>query len=218
MHQLIDRLLLLAKVEQPTFKLNREPIALLPLINSLIKDSMPKLQQRRLMMIELTVNHQPAATVIGNTILAHVEATTVYADSFWLLQALQNVLDNAIYFARNNVRIDINTSSEQTVTLTIFNDGKPLPNYALAKVFDRYFSLSHQSLDSTNNQDSPSSANATSNLPKKGTGLGLTLVKQVIEHHGGTVAIDNIEDNVNTNQAAGVLFSITLPLAKPLKV
>ncbi len=226
MHQLIDRLLLLAKVEQPTFKLNREPIALLPLLSSLIKDSTPKLQQRQLPAIELFINSQ---LPIKEDILKNdlMEKTTVYADSFWLLQALQNVLDNAIYFAQNNVSFNIDTHIEQVVTLTVFNDGKPLPDYALTKAFDRYFSLSHQrnvnqnsAYQSNNqaNQTTESKAEQNSTLqttPKKGTGLGLTLVKQVIEHHGGTVAIDNVEGDANLS--AGVIFSITLPLAKPSK-
>ncbi len=228
MQQLIDRLLLLAKVEQPTFKLNREPIALLPLLNSLIKDSMPKLQQRQLPAIALFINN----TLLNNAEIIQsdfIEKTTVFADSFWLLQALQNVLDNAIYFAENKVVFNIDTNVEQAVTLTVFNDGKPLPDYALTKVFDRYFSLSHQRaihMNSTfQNSNQPSqNYNYTNNqnptmqtTPKKGTGLGLTLVKQVIEHHGGTVAIDNVKGDANANSSAGVIFSITLPLPKPSK-
>ncbi len=216
MQQLIDRLLLLAKVEQPTFKLNRQPIALLTLLNSLMKDSMPKLQQRQLPAIKLFINNKLSNNddIIQSDF---IEKTTVYADSFWLLQALQNVLDNAIYFAENNVSFNIDTHVERAVTLTIFNDGKPLPDYALTKVFDRYFSLSHQSqtisIGSINDPESDQT-NLSKNIPKKGTGLGLTLVKQVIEHHGGIVAIDNIDSDISTHQIAGVLFSITLPLAK----
>lgn len=199
--QLIDRLLLLAKVEQPTFKLNRQPISLIPLLDSLVKNSNPKLQQRQLPAIDLTINHQSFdATTMDNSAKNDlIEKTTVYADSFWLVQALQNVLDNAIHFADRSVSFDIETSAEQVITLSIFNDGKPLPDYALTKVFDRYFSLSHHSQN-----------NVTHSLPKKGTGLGLTLVKQVIEHHSGTVAISNVA--TTDRQAAGVLFNITLPL------
>ena len=227
MQQLIDRLLLLAKVEQPTFKLNRQPIALLTLLNSLMKDSMPKLQQRQLPAIKLFINNK----LSNNTDIIQsdfIEKTTVYADSFWLLQALQNVLDNAIYYAKSSISFNVDTTAEQAITLTLFNDGKPLPEYALTKVFNRYFSLSHQRYaNQSTTQLKPTSQNHDSTydqysaiqaIPRKGTGLGLTLVKQVIEHHGGTVAIDNVLADSKTNQSAGVLFSITLPLAKLLKV
>ncbi|MGB5876354.1 MAG: histidine kinase dimerization/phospho-acceptor domain-containing protein, partial [Psychrobacter nivimaris] len=53
MQQLIDRLLLLAKVEQPTFKLNRQLTPLLPLLQSLIKDNTAKQQQQNLYPIDI---------------------------------------------------------------------------------------------------------------------------------------------------------------------
>ncbi len=217
MQQLIDRLLLLAKVEQPTFKLNRQPIPLLPLLQRLAKDNAAKLQQQRLVPIKLYINDKPLTEI-------HIDAmqdtlakiTTVYADQFWLTQALQNVLDNAIYFAESLVNIHI-SSQEKTITIDTFNDGKPLPDYAVDKAFDRYFSLSHQ-------KQSTQNANLQQHLPnrstlKKGTGLGLTLVKQVIEHHSGSVSLQNIiadsytKADVNSCQPAGVKVSIILPLA-----
>ncbi|MGP4953412.1 ATP-binding protein, partial [Psychrobacter sp. T6-1] len=148
--------------------------------------------------------------------------TTVYADRFWLVQSLQNLLDNAIHFAESIVTITIHTSiNKEVVTIDIFNDGKAIPDYALAKAFDRYFSLSHQRLMTINANQSHSdnreeSTNHTFNsAPKKGTGLGLTLVKQVVEHHGGSVSLNNAITEVNEQQVSGVKVSITLPLAKP---
>ncbi len=162
---------------------------------------------------------------------------------FWLIQVLQNVLDNAIHFADSTVNISLH-STARTVIIDIFNDGKLLPDYAIEKAFERYFSLSHQSQPSsqtTNHTDSndlnteaadpttkPRQTDYSSNTLKKGTGLGLTLVKQVIEHHGGQVALNNVRtnddkadtnkartDNTDTgkNQRSGVMVSITLPLA-----
>ena len=208
MQQLIDRLLLLAKIEQPSFKLNRQLTPLLPLLQSLAKDNAAKLQQQQLSPIEIYIDNKrfTETTALSANILAH---TRVFADQFWLVQVLQNVLDNAIHFADSTVNIHIYNTA-QTVTVDIFNDGKLLPDYAVNKAFDRYFSLSHQ----TQKEHTSMSSGAL----KKGTGLGLTLVKQVIEHHGGHVAIRNVNANDDRktvmSSRSGVMVSITLPLAK----
>ena len=236
MQQLIDRLLLLAKVEQPTFKLNRQLTPLLPLLQTLAKDNSAKLQQQHLAPIDIYLDNKR----VSETDLLSPDAlanTSVFADQFWLVQVLQNVLDNAIHFADSTVSIYLHSITQhisaQTVTIDIFNNGKLLPEYAVDKAFDRYFSLSHQSqaAEKTSEHLSDFSAEShstsdttqtppsmASNTLKKGTGLGLTLVKQVIEHHGGQVTINNVHDDndkigTDKNQRSGVMVSLTLPLA-----
>lgn len=209
MQQLIDRLLLLSQVEQPTFKLNQQPTDLLVLINSLIKNNTVKLQQQHLAPITIMLQGQTLDLAkLATRDKANFNAIYVLADQFWLTQALQNIMDNAIYFAKSQIMMTIDlqqpltgkTSQSQAI-VRIFNDGKALPDFALEKAFERYFSLSHQS--------------SSHSAPKKGTGLGLTLVKQVITHHGGTVSIDNF----HYQNQDGVIVTLTLPVIKPrLKV
>lgn len=185
LQSLIDRLLLLAKVEQPTFKLQKEPLDLVALLQSLLMMSSAKIQQKQLNEVPLLIDEQPLETLLASQSSI---AVTVQADKFWLTQTLQNVLDNALYFAQSQVLINLRPQSDR-ILIDIFNDGAPIPDYALDKVFDRYFSLSHQMVVSPK----PNTTPPTSSTPaKKGTGLGLTLVKQVVEHHGGKVSIHNV--------------------------
>ncbi|CAM4062919.1 two-component system sensor histidine kinase CreC [Psychrobacter arenosus] len=223
LQSLIDRLLLLATVEQPTFKLQKELLDLPELLQSLLTLAQAKLQQRQLSEIPLWINEQPIAStkLVQNAALD--QSLTLFADKFWLSQALQNVLDNAIYFAQSQVIINLRPHSN-SLQIDIFNDGAPIPEYALAKVFDRYFSLSHQAIFASDVSQPRMQA-------KKGTGLGLTLVKQVIEHHGGEISIRNISKDILRpltteieaanatliNQPTnGVLVTIELPLAAPI--
>ncbi|MBP2281241.1 two-component system sensor histidine kinase CreC [Psychrobacter sp. PL19] len=224
MQQLIDRLLLLAKVEQPTFKLNRQALLLLPMLYKLVNESGAKLQQQHLAPVAIYVNGKLLIGSPEDNNDQVIDRILIYVDHFWLVQALQNILDNAIYFANNIVTIYVHTSTSSTVTIDIFNDGKLIPDYAVSKIFDRYFSLSHQS--STNQTSIQNPDNMPINTPKKGTGLGLTLVKQVMEHHGGSVTITNVAANSSrTNDISiysaidgseGVLVSMTLLLTRPI--
>lgn len=232
LQSLIDRLLLLAKVEQPTFKLQKERLYLPDLLQSLINLSEVKRQQQHLPQIPLWINEQP---IEMKDQISHSDqrSLTLSADKFWLSQALQNVLDNALYFAQSQVLVNLRPQ-EDRVQIDIFNDGAPIPDYALDKVFDRYFSLSHQSITASPTATANNSTSTQSRpQAKKGTGLGLTLVKQVVEHHGGRVqirnistlnlkpqdlstdglSIDNHSPKMPTEVTSGVLVTIELPIS-----
>ncbi|WP_227430993.1 two-component system sensor histidine kinase CreC [Psychrobacter sp. I-STPA6b] len=200
LQSLIDRLLLLAKIEQPTFKLNLELLNISALVTQLLTHN----ESQRL-------NYQVAIILDDQT----DTQVMLLADNFWLTQALQNILDNALYFAHSQIIITLQNQANH-LTLTVFNNGELIPEYALSKVFERYFSLSHQHI----------SHSTSAPTGKKGTGLGLTLVKQVIERHGGQISIHNVththlyqnntDNNPNdkdmTTPHNGVMVVIELPI------
>ena len=107
-------------------------------------------------------------------------------ERFLLRQALANLLDNALDFTPPGGRIRIAAErQDERVTLRLFNQGEAIPDYALARLTERFYSLPRP------------------NGGRKSTGLGLNFVQEVAELHGGELQIGNVE--------GGVEVRLTLP-------
>lgn len=154
---LVDKLLTLAKIEQPTFKLTMSDVDLDALIQTCLNQQSATLKQ------------------LGKTVQFTKSSIHIRADEFWLTQAVQNVIDNAIYYGKSAIAIYISQTETDTF-IHIKNDSDTLDDFIIKQAFERYFSMgnSHR---------------------QKSTGLGLTLVKQVIELHGGAVSFGQDKDN-----------------------
>ena len=91
-----------------------------------------------------------------------------------LEDAICNILNNAIDFSKIGQEILISCEKNGDKAIIICKDsGVGIPNYAVEKVFQKFFSL------------------ARPDSKKKGTGLGLAFVKEVIEVHKGSISINN---------------------------
>lgn len=113
----------------------------------------------------------------------------VKGDAFILRAAVTNLLENAIDFSPTHDAVHVSIGqSDGNVVLRIRDHGPGIPDYAQEKVFDRFYSLRHHS------------------AKRKGTGLGLTLVKEAAELHGGTISLEPAE-------GGGTVARLTLPLA-----
>jgi two-component system sensor histidine kinase CreC len=113
------------------------------------------------------------------------------AERFLLEQALSNLLDNAIDFTPEGGHLFVRAAQTPggQVQIGILNEGPLVPDYALERVFERFYSLPR-----------PDSQ-------RKSTGLGLSLVQEVAQLHGGTVQLCNVPGQ-------GVRVDLTLPLAQ----
>ncbi len=115
---------------------------------------------------------------------------SVQADAFLLGQALYNLLENALDFSTDNSQIKVSAIEiSQQIHITIRDNGAGIPDYALTKIFDKFYSL-------------PRPAN-TPNAGQKSTGLGLNFVQEVAKLHGGSVKLKNQIDG-------GVIATIIL--------
>jgi two-component system, OmpR family, sensor histidine kinase CreC len=134
---------------------------------------------------------KPLAEIAGVE-LQHAEfshAILVRGDSFILRAAVTNLLENAIDFSPRGAAIHIHLSeNDGRMELTIRDHGSGIPDYARDKVFERFYSLRHHGAG------------------RKGTGLGLTLVKEAAELHGGNITLDPAD-------GGGTVAKLVLPLA-----
>lgn len=115
----------------------------------------------------------------------------VKGDSFILRAAISNLLENAIDFSPKGglIRITMTIEGGQ-IHLSIQDQGPGIPDYARERIFERFYSLRHHSVG------------------RKGTGLGLTLVKEAAELHGGSI---RLESSPQSGTLAVLILGITAP-------
>lgn len=112
-------------------------------------------------------------------------SATVTGDSFLLKQAINNLLDNAINHAPIGSEISVALTSEPRITIQDLGPG--IPEYALTKVYDRFFSL-------------PDPVTG-----KKSSGLGLSFVRQILTLHNADISLGNTYPGV----CAEIIFKHT---------
>lgn len=114
----------------------------------------------------------------------------VSADPDKLLQILSNLVQNACQYAPENGRVRISAERvDRQIRISIENSGDPIPEQDLSRLFERFYRP-----DKSRSRDSG------------GAGIGLAIVKQLVEAHRGEVGLEN--------SAHGVRVWFTLPVRK----
>lgn len=106
-----------------------------------------------------------------------IEPTIVTADEDMIHQVIYNLVDNAVKFTENG-QITVRTvkNPDKSVTVSIRNTGAGIPSEELARIFERFYKV-----DKSRSYDT------------KSTGLGLYIVKTIVEMHSGTVGCESEE-------------------------
>lgn len=132
-----------------------------------------------------------------------IPKTLVVCDGEWVAQVFRNLLGNAIKFAdeKSEIRISYKSQDSQSgqrgVQLQIENQGSPLRVQNIDRLFEPFV------------RGDESASNV------KGAGMGLALCKRVVESHGGTIWLENI----NQDQAGeGVRAGFWLPMIHDISV
>jgi signal transduction histidine kinase len=118
------------------------------------------------------------------------ESLTVTGDAQRLEQALQNLGANAIRHTPQGGRLELGAAAvDKCVRITVRDTGPGIAQEHLERVFDRFYKID--------------SSRARTNTPS-GSGLGLSIVRAIVERHGGSVSASNAPDG-------GAVFEILLP-------
>jgi two-component system sensor histidine kinase CreC len=108
-------------------------------------------------------------------------------DPFILRAAIMSLLENAVDFSPAGGTVTVSSETEGAFHhIVIADTGEGIPEYAQEKVFDRFFSLRHMGSG------------------RKGTGLGLTLVREAADLHQGKVVLER-------NAPRGTRAVLTIP-------
>ena len=112
-------------------------------------------------------------------------------DSARIGQLLQNLIGNALQHGATDQAIKVRvTGDDSAIRLDVHNDGLPIAEDAIATIFDPLV----RSV----------SENADARSPSTSLGLGLFIVKEVVNAHGGSIT-------VTSNVGDGTTFSVVLP-------
>src|SRR5262245_32525521 len=116
---------------------------------------------------------------------------SVLLDRDAMAQAISNLLDNAIKYSGNVKQLSITARTvESNLSIEIADHGIGIPRAEQAKVFEKFYRVGNGLVHDV-----------------KGSGLGLSLVKHIIEAHKGTISVESEVDK-------GSRFTILLPLAR----
>ena len=103
-----------------------------------------------------------------------------YMDSLQIEQALNNYMMNAIHHTKGGRTVQLTLKSEKDCFyLSVYNDGPRIPAGELSQIWTSFYQTSDRRKDGTTE-----------------IGLGLYIVKDIVNHHNGTCGVQNLENGV----------------------
>ena len=152
---LVNSLLDLSKMEAGMMSFHLRPQNIAPLINQTIKELGPLVDSKKITLETRVTEGLPILKM----------------DSERILQALRNIIGNALKFTPEGGRVKVSArSADHGVEVSITDTGPGIPSENLITIFEKF-----------------QQAITDRTLPTQGTGLGLAIAKQIITHHGGKI-------------------------------
>ncbi len=177
--QIVERMLDLSRLENRRETPEMETVDLAALLRTVAESHEPLLAQRG---VRMNLSTPEKLTISGNPFLLH--------------QAVENLVQNAIEWSPEGGTVAVSAQAgSAALTIAITDEGPGIPDFALDRIFERFYSLSRP------------------DTGRKSTGLGLNFVREVARTHGGTVRVEN---RVAGSPEKGAIAELVLPRPGPM--
>ncbi len=165
---IIERLFYLSKLENSQIKIDKTLTKIRPFLQTIIKSYLKLAEEKN---INLTFSCE------------NFDDTSVEIDPDLFRQAISNLIDNAIKFSKESseVLISCRKSTQGKISISFINYGEEIPKEILPKLFDRFYRT-----ESSRNRNTG------------GIGLGLSIVKSIVDLHQAEIEVESTSDGIIT--------------------
>jgi two-component system, OmpR family, sensor histidine kinase KdpD len=181
--RLVGNLLNISRIEAGALKLALEPCDVEEAIGAALDRLAPETEERPASIA--TVDERAVSVEMP------LDLAPVPMDQALIVQALVNVLDNAVKYSPDGTQVDIIARPvDEWLWIQVADNGPGIPAGEIEHIFDRFYRV-----EGTGDTH--------------GTGLGLAISKGIVEAHGGRIWAE-------ARPGGGTVVTIALPLAGPL--
>ncbi|MDB4598670.1 ATP-binding protein [Candidatus Pseudothioglobus singularis] len=159
MDLLVNRLLDLSRIERREALKNVETLSIKETVNTVLKEPS---RVKTILDKDLNIDIQISSNA------------TLKAEKILLVQAIGNIVNNALDFTPASGKITIKASqTNSAISIIVLDDGPGIPPQVINKLFTRFFSVTRP------------------DTGVRGNGLGLRFVRKIMKLHGGEVSLQN---------------------------
>jgi len=129
-----------------------------------------------------------------------INNASISIDRDWLMQVMINLVDNAVKFSakaqRKEIILSVNQSDKKAVQFTVSDFGPGIDKQHMKAIFELFYRSENELTRDT-----------------VGTGIGLSLVHQMVSSMSGKVSVKNRAPTRDDSKLTGAAFTVSFPLA-----
>jgi signal transduction histidine kinase len=176
---MLNTLMDISEAESGAMQLQREPVRLADVVSRAV-ELYRDVAEAKGVALQVRLEPDAASRAIGDDVV-------VLADRTRLEQVAANLIDNAVKYTPPGGRVEVTTGRDAGQgVLSVSDTGAGIPADELPRIWDRLF-------------------RGDASRTERGLGLGLSLVRAIVEAHGGTVGVESLPGR-------GATFTVRLAL------